>query len=99
MSRDCGLRFTRLVEGQEVITGRVAQRVEKPSAAARVAPALGVHTLGIDAHVQEFRPRLIVELRGLLRPRHMRLAAVGEFDFWALAAVGTDNEQHRNSVQ
>jgi hypothetical protein len=29
----------------------------------------------------------------------MRLAPVGEFEFGAFTAVGTDNEQHRESVQ
>src|ERR1700684_2885805 len=76
-----GRRLTGLVERQKMIARRIAQRVEKPPAAARMAPAFGIHALGIGAHVQEFRPRLIVELPGLARPREVRLTAIAEFDF------------------
>src|SRR5882724_8544059 len=77
-----------------MVCGRVAQRIEEPPAAARVAPTFGIYALGIGAHVQEFRPRLIVQLGGLDRPRQVCLPAVGEFDFRAFTAVGADNEQH-----
>src|SRR5271166_3222544 len=80
-----------------MIGGRVAQRVEKTPAAARMAPALGVDALGVVAHVQELRPRLIIQLRGLSGPRQVGLAAIREFDFRALTAVGAVNEQHRRS--
>src|SRR5450631_2719896 len=73
----------------------VAQGVEKPSAAARMAPAFGIRALGIGAHVQELRPRLIVELRGMVRAREVCLTAVAELDFRALTAVGAGDEQHR----
>src|SRR6202011_4653984 len=85
------------IKGQEMIRGRVAQRIEELPAAARMAPTLGIHALGIGAHVQKFRPRLIVELRGLMRTCQVRLTAMVEFDFWAFTAVGADNEQHWKS--
>src|SRR5260221_5040813 len=62
-------------------------------------PAFGVDALGVGAHVQKFGPRLIVQLRGLVRPRQVCLTAVGEFDFRSFTAVGADNEQHRGPVQ
>src|SRR6202035_5320065 len=63
--------------------------------AARVAPAFGIHALRIGTHVQELRPCLIVELRGMVRAREVSLTAVAELDFRALTAVGAGNEQHR----
>src|SRR5258708_8101105 len=59
--------------------------------------AFGVVPLGVGAHVKNFAPRLIVQLRGLVRPRQVCLTAVGEFDFRSFTAVGADNEQHRGS--
>src|SRR5579863_1007556 len=78
-----------------MVGGRVAQSVEEPPAAARMAPAFGIDALGIGAHVQKLGPRSIVQLRGLAGPREVRLTAVGEFDFRAFTTVGADNEQHR----
>src|SRR5277367_1392020 len=77
-----------------MVGGRIAQRIEEPPATTRMPPALGIHTLGIGAHVEKFRPRLIVELRGLERPRQVRLTAVGKFDFGTFSAVRTIDEQH-----
>src|SRR5450631_3275796 len=50
-----------LVDREKVIGGGVAQRVEESAAAARVAPALGINTLGVAAHIEKVGPRLIVE--------------------------------------
>jgi hypothetical protein len=72
----------------------IAQRVEKLSAAARMPPALGVNTLGIGAHVQEFRPRLIVEIGGLRGPYQVSLPAMSELYFRTIAAKGAGDEQH-----
>ena len=77
-----------------MIGGGVAQRIEESAAAARVAPALGMHALDVVAHVQKIGPGLIVEVRGPGRPRDVRLAAVGEFDLGPLAAIGAGDEQH-----
>src|SRR6202021_1218058 len=89
-----GPGLTCLVERQKVVARRVAQRIEKTPASARVTPAFGIHAFGVAAHIQKFCPRLIVELRGLLGPSEVRLTPIGEFDFRAFTAVGTDNEQH-----
>src|SRR5882757_7136994 len=77
-----------------MIRGGIAQRVEKAAAAASVPPTFGVNALDVGAHVEKISPCLIVELGGFDGSCQMRLAAVGEFEFGALAAVGTDDEQH-----
>src|SRR5260370_38590273 len=59
--------------------------------------ALAIVTFGVVWDLQEFSPRLIVQLRGLVRPPPVCLTAVLEFDFRAFTAVGADNEQHRKS--
>ena len=86
-----------LVGGQEMIGGGVAQRIEEPAAAARMPPAFGVHALGVAAHVQEIASTSRSSIRRGRRAHQVRLAAVGEFDFGPLAAVGTEDEQHGRS--
>ena len=71
-----------------MIGGGIAQRVEKSPAATCMTPAFSIHTLGVGAHVQKFRPGVIVELRGLKRARQMRLTTVGEFDAGRLPQYG-----------
>jgi hypothetical protein len=72
----------------------IAQRIEKLPATVRMPPALGMNTLGVAAHVQEFRPRLIIKIGGLRGPYQVRLPAMSEFYFRAIAAEGAGNEQH-----
>jgi hypothetical protein len=77
----------------------VAQRVEEATAASRVTPALGVNALGVGAHVQEFRPLLIVKFGGLHGPHQMSLATMGKFDFRSFTAVRAAYEQQWRNPQ
>src|SRR5580700_3405680 len=77
-----------------MIRGRIAQRIEELSAAVRVAPTLGMDAFDVAAHVQEFRPCLIVKIGRLRRPYQVGLSAMSKFDFRAIPAVGAWNEQH-----
>ena len=77
-----------------MIGGGVAQRVEEPPAAVGVTPALGVHARDVVAQVQEVGPLLRLDGGGCARPGDVRLAAVGELELGALAAVRTVDEQH-----
>ena len=72
----------------------VAQRVEEASAAARVAPALGVHAPGVVAHVEVVGPVLRVDLARPGGAGDVRLAAVDELRLRALAAVRTADQEH-----
>src|ERR1700712_5939012 len=63
-----------------------------------VAPALGMHALLIVAHIEESSPILLAQCGGVLGPRDMRVSAIAEFQFRALAAIGAGNEKHRSRL-
>ncbi len=57
-------------------------------------PTLGVQAPGIIAHVEEVGPLLVAELRRVGGARDMRLPAIAELKFRALAAVGAGDEEN-----
>ena len=60
-----------LVDGEELVGGGVAQRVEPAPAAGGVVPALGEQPLGVVAHEDPVAPLLVGHVLAVRRPRPM----------------------------
>src|SRR5689334_22183398 len=84
-----------LVGRLDAIADRITQAVEEPAAAVNVAPAFGVPSLRIAAHVQELSPRRVIQCRRVVGPSDVCLPAIAEFILGADATPRTDNQQHQ----
>src|SRR6185369_16013067 len=81
----CGrTRFTRFVGGDELVGYGIAQGIEEPAAAVRVAPAFRMQAFRVRAHVEVFRPFLIGERARIAGSANVCLAGVAKLDFRAL---------------